>query len=142
MIFTSVPKEHVQYIWPQVCDVLEKSVDTSAGKFQMIDILKGILDDLYVLWVVMDDKDGDKIVAAVTTRLIVYPGKLGMAMDWVGGKRMTEWSDLVMKTIMEYARAHECTHIEGYGRKAWGRYLAKYQFNPEYIAYRMELTDG
>lgn len=137
MIFTIVPKEQLPHVWHDVVKVLEKSVDTSGGKFQMIDILKGILDDLYVLWVVIDDKD--EIVAAATTRLIVYPGKLGMALDWVGGTRMKEWSDLLMETIMEYARAHNCTHIEGYGRKAWGRYLAKYQFNPEYIAYRMEL---
>ena len=65
-----------------------------------------------------------------------------MAMDWVGGTRLREWSDLVMTTIMEYARVNNCSHVEGYGRKAWGRYLAKYRFEPEYIAYRMELADG
>jgi hypothetical protein len=38
-----------------------------------------------------------------------------------------------------YARDNGCTHLEGYGRKAWGRWLQKYGWEPEYIAYRMEL---
>jgi hypothetical protein len=41
-----------------------------------------------------------------------------------------------------YARDNGCTHIEGYGRKAWGRWLQKYGWKPAYIAYKMELTDG
>jgi hypothetical protein len=53
--FSAVPKEAVKYIWKDVERVLEKSVNTATGKAELIDVLKGILDDTYVLWVVLDD---------------------------------------------------------------------------------------
>ena len=103
----------------------------------MIDVLKGVFDDVYVLWVVMDEEDN--IIAAFTTRLLVYPQRKGLALDWVGGTRMKEWEDQLISTMRKYANELGCSHLEGYGRKAWGRALKKYGFYPEYIAYRMEL---
>jgi hypothetical protein len=50
-----------------------------------------------------------------------------------------EWEDQLIDTMRRYANELECSHLEGYGRKAWGRALKKYGFYPEYIAYRMEL---
>ncbi len=84
------------------------------------------------------DED-DSIVAAFTTRLLVYPQRKALALDWVGGERMKEWEDQLIDTMRRYANELECSHLEGYGRKGWGRALKKYGFYPEYIAYRMEL---
>lgn len=106
----------------------------------MIDILDGVFDGTYVLWVVMDDED--RIVSAFTTRLIVYPQRKALSLDWVGGTQMRDWSDQMIETVTRYALELGCEHLEGYGRKGWGRYLKKYGFYPEYIAYRMELNHG
>jgi hypothetical protein len=118
-----VPQEAVKHVWKEVDRVLKKSVATVKDKAEMIDILDGVFDGTYVLWVVMDEDDS--IVAAFTTRLIVYPQRRALALDWVGGTRMSEWNDQMINTM--------------YGRKGWGRALKKYGFYPEYIAYRMEL---
>lgn len=139
LVCTPVPKKFLNSVWPDVVRVLGKSVATSSGKYDLSDIYEGILKDDYVLWVVLDE---DELVAAITTRIAVYPGKRGMAMDWIGGSRMSEWLPSVQRVMTKYARDNECTHLEGYGRKAWGRWLAKYGWEPEYIAYRMELSDG
>ena len=139
MRISAVPKETVKYVWKDVERVLEKSVDTAEGKVGLIDVLKGVLDDTYVLWVVFE---GEKIIAAITTRIIEYPQRRSMALDWVGGSRMKEWQDMAINTILEFATLNNCQHLEGYGRKAWGRALKKYRFYPEYIAYRMEIEDG
>ena len=53
MKVSTVPKETVKYIWKDVERVLEKSVDTATGKVKLIDVLHGILNDTYVLWVVL-----------------------------------------------------------------------------------------
>ena len=132
-----MPSEAVRHVWKDVEKVLKKSVATAQGKSETIDVLAGILTDIYVLWVVMDDDDS--IVAAFTTRLLVYPQRKALALDWVGGERMSEWSDLMIDTMRNYANELGCSHLEGYGRKGWGRALKKYGFYPEYIAYRMEL---
>jgi len=135
-----VPSEAVRHVWKDVEKVLKKSVATAQGKSETIDVLAGILTDIYVLWVVMDDDDS--IVAAFTTRLLVYPQRKALALDFVGGTRMNEWNDQLIDTMRKYANELGCSHLEGYGRKAWGRSLKKYGFYPEYIAYRMELKDG
>tara|TARA_R110002126_G_scaffold267964_1_gene411423 strand:+ start:402 stop:815 length:414 start_codon:yes stop_codon:yes gene_type:complete len=132
-----VPSEAVRHVWKDVEKVLKKSVATAQGKSETIDVLAGILTDIYVLWVVMDDDDS--IVAAFTTRLLVYPQRKALALDFVGGTRMKEWNDQLIDTMRKYANELGCSHLEGYGRKAWGRSLQKYGFYPEYIAYRMEL---
>lgn len=124
-------------MWKNVEEILKKSVSTVKDKANMIDVLKGVFDDVYVLWVVMDEEDN--IIAAFTTRLLVYPQRKGLALDWVGGTRMKEWEDQLISTMRKYANELGCSHLEGYGRKAWGRALKKYGFYPEYIAYRMEL---
>jgi len=139
LVCTPVPKKFLDAVWPDIVRVLEKSVATSSGKYGMADIYDGILKDDYVLWVVLDQ---DEVVAALTTRILGYPGKRGMAMDWLGGSRMSEWLPSVQRVMNSYARDNGCTHLEAYGRKAWGRWLAKYGWEPEYIAYRMELSDG
>jgi hypothetical protein len=55
---------------------------------------------------------------------------------------MAEWLPQAQRVMSKYAKDNRCTHLEGFGRKAWGRWLAKYGWKPEYIAYRMELSDG
>jgi hypothetical protein len=136
---SAVPKETVKYIWKDVEKVLKESVETAIGKMKMIDVLKGILEDTYVLWVVFEE---DKIVAAFTTRIIKYPQRKSMALDWVGGSRMKEWLDIGMEKVIDFAIQNDCQHLEGYGRKAWGRALRKHKFYPEYIAFRMEIENG
>jgi hypothetical protein len=127
----------VRHVWKDVEKILKKSVATAKDKSDTIDVLAGILNDVYVLWVVMDEEDS--IIAAFTTRLLVYPQRKALALDFVGGTRMKEWNDQLIDTMRKYANELECSHLEGYGRKAWGRSLQKYGFYPEYIAYRMEL---
>ena len=139
MRVSAVPKEAVKYIWKDVEKVLKKSVATAETKIQLIDVLKGILDDTYILWVVFEEDD---VVAAFTTRIIEYPQRRSMALDWVGGSRMKEWFDIGMEKVIEFASLNNCEHLEGYGRKAWGRALSKYGFYPEYIAFRMEIENG
>ena len=139
MKVSTVPKETVKYIWKDVERVLKKSVDTATGKVNLIDVLHGILNDTYVLWVVFD---GEEVIAAITTRIIQYPQRRSMALDWVGGSRMKEWQDMAIKKITDFAVLNDCQHLEGYGRKAWGRALKRHGFYPEYIAYRMEIKNG
>lgn len=136
---SSVPQDAVRLVWKDVDRVLNKSVATVKDKSDMIDILDGVFDGTYALWVVLDEDDN--IVAAFTTRLIVYPSRRALALDWVGGTRMKEWADQMIDTMRQYANEVGCEHLEGYGRKGWGRFLEKYGFYPEYIAYRMELSD-
>ena len=132
-----VPQEAIGSVWKDVDEILKRAVDTVKDKSEVIDILTGVYEDMYALWVVMNEDD--KVIAAFTTRLIQYPRRRALALDWVGGTQMKEWEDQLIDTMKRYGNELGCSHLEGYGRKGWGRALKKYGFYPEYIAYRMEL---
>ena len=139
MIFTSVPREGVDIVWKDVKPLLNKAVNTSKGKFNIEDIYQYLLNDYYNLWIVMENK---KVIAAITTRIVEYPTSKGMAMDWIGGENINKWLPVAQKQISEFAKECGCSHLEGFGRKAWQRVLKKFNWEPEYIAYRMELNNG
>lgn len=137
--FGTIPVAGLDIVWPDVERLMGRSVATARGKFALDDVRMDIEAGHLVLWLVVD---GTTPIAAVTTRIIQYPHRHALALDWVGGTRMREWLPLVMDTIKKYAVVNGCLHLEGYGRKAWGRVLERYGWKPEYIAYRMELVDG
>lgn len=139
LMLTPVPKEFIDPIWAQAAKVLQGSVDTVQGKLEINDIYDSIMADEYVLWIVVDYGKGDEIIAALTTKLLDYPKCMAMSIDWIGGTRMKEWLPMAQETISRYAKDHGCTHLEGFGREAWGRWLGKYGWRQEYVAYRMEL---
>lgn len=139
MIFTAVPTEGVEIVWKDVKPLLDKAVNTSKGKFSIEDIYEYLLNGYYSLWIVMENK---KVIAAITTRIVEYPASKGMAMDWIGGENINKWLPVAQKQISEFAKECGCSHLEGFGRKAWQRVLKKFNWEPEYIAYRMELNNG
>ena len=137
--FGCIPLEVLDIVWPDAERLLTPAINTAGGKFNALDIKESIESGLLVLWLVVD---GTKPVAAITTRIIEYPGCRAMALDWIGGRRMKEWLPIVQHTIERFAKDNGCVHLEGYGRKAWGRWLERYNWKPDYIAYKMELKNG
>ena len=142
MICTAVPREAIDIVWGDVSSMLNKAITTSAGKYHIDDIYYELTKGYYNLWLIVDNKDGEKVIAAITTRIIWYPNRKAMAMDWIGGKRMMEWLPMAMEKLTDFAKDCGCSHLEGYGRKAWSKVLKKYNWKPEYIAYRMEINNG
>lgn len=139
LTFGTIPVALLDTVWPDAERLFSRSVATMEGKFSPEDVKRGIERGDLVLWLVVDEGTP---IAAITTRIIVYPYRNALALDWVGGTRMSEWLDLVMPVLKRYAVENGCLHLEGYGRKAWGRVLGRHGWKPEYIAYRMELADG
>jgi len=138
MIVSAVPPRYLSEIWRPVRQHLEGAVRTADKKYHVDDIYREVDSGYYGLWIVIDPED-DAIIAAFTTRIIQYPNRKAIALDWVGGIRMKEWIDLVLDEITEDAKDMGCRHLEGYGRKAWGRWLAKRGWNQAYIAYEAEI---
>lgn len=134
----AVHPQLLDVVWADVTRLVEASVETSRGKFTLDAIRTALEAGDLVLWMVL--KSGMP-VAVYTTRVIAYPQRRGLAVDWVGGTGIFSWLDAVQKAVEQHARRNGCTHIEGFGRAAWGRLLRRYGWEPEYTAYRMELTD-
>jgi hypothetical protein len=131
-----IPIDHVEMVWDRVAPMLEPALKTATGKCNIQDLQVSVLSGLYLLWVVVIE---DEIVAAITTRIIDYPQCRALAMDWIGGGKMRQWLPVAMAAMVSHAKHNGCTHMEGYGRAAWTRWLEKYGWKQDYIAFRMEV---
>ena len=138
-VMTPVPVQYLDSVWPEVEDMISKAVDTTNGKFTTASVYDDIKRKFYILWIIMKD---DVILGVLTTRILEYPTKRALAIDWVGGGSMARVLSLTQTTLKKYAKDNNCSHFEGYGREAWGRWLKKYGWEPEYVAYKMELSNG
>jgi hypothetical protein len=139
LTFGAVPPELVDLVWPDAEPFLAPAIATAGGKLCAEDVHRRLQAGELLLWIVADDMVP---IAAVTTRILGYPGRRALAMDWIGGARMREWLPLAQKTLVRYAKHNDCKHLEGYGRKGWSRWLRRFGWEPEYIAYRMDIDHG
>lgn len=137
--FSAVPPAALEIMWPVASKLLAPAVEFSKGRYSLREMWRELNKCALGLWVVLD---GDEPVAAITTRIVEYPECRALAMDWIGGSRMDEWLPMVQKTLSRYALDHQCTQLEGYGRKGWERPLRKLGWSPDLTIYRMDLTHG
>lgn len=136
---TAVPQAVVDVVWPDVAPLLEKAVATAGGRYSVESVYTEIVAGNLALWIVMDDA---KPIAALTTRVIDFPLKRTLSVDWIAGERMAEWLPRVNELFTEYAKSYGCTQLEGRGRKGWLRELSKLGWEQDYVAYRMEIKNG
>lgn len=139
IVISAVPAEVLDVVWPDAAPLLEQAVETSGGRYSMERLWEELQERKLGLWVALE---GTTPIAAITTRIAVYPDCKALAMDWIGGTRMEEWLPVAHEILGRYGREHGCSHLEGYGRKGWERALRKFGWVPDLITYRMDLTDG
>lgn len=106
----------------------------------MPDVLEGAEKQVYTLWCVIENKE--KIVAGIATRIIKYPRRKAFAIEFVGGHKMKNWIDDVLQKMDEIATFNGCSHIEGYGRAAWLKYLDKRGFKEAFRTFEKEINNG
>lgn len=140
MILSAIPYEHVGHVWPKVSGFLDAAVRTSGGNYTLQTVIEGLIEQHLGLWVVFDEKD--EPIAAATTRIVQYPNRKALAIDWIGGRRMREWLPMLAEKMDQYAKDNGCKHIEGMGRAGWVKALQPYGYKQWVPTYRKELTDG
>ena len=123
-----------------VAPFLDKAVRLTPNKINIDDVFEGANRQIYTIWVV--SKNDKKIVASIATRVIEYPRTKAFAIEFVGGSKMKEWINTVLDTMDEVAKHNGCTHVEGYGRQAWMKYLGNRGFKAAFTTFERDLTDG
>lgn len=82
------------------------------------DILVHVLSDRMGLWIATD---GEKIDAAIITRIMQFDRCRTCHVYLVGGRNMRAWLPLAMTEIESYARKAGCIAMEGGARFGWVR---------------------
>ncbi len=140
MSFSAVPVQAVDFVWDTVAPMLQMAIDTSPGGYTTDSVREDIMAGRLGLWVALEG--GDTPVAAVTTRIVDLPEMRVLTMDWVGGSKMANWLGVTMDTLERYAKDNDCTQLQGYGRKAWERWMKPRGWEPAYTTYKKDLIHG
>jgi hypothetical protein len=135
-----VPYEVVDFAWPAAEGFFKTALKSSSGRFTTAEIRQGIEDGKMALWVALED---EKVVAALTTRVVEYASGRAMVIDWIGGEhhRMDEWFSKALNAFKGLARDNGCTHIESTGRIGWKKILLENGWRVESFNYRMDIED-
>lgn len=129
-----VMSTHIDVIWEDVFEYLEKAILHSDGKYKIEDIYTSLKERDMQLWVAFDN---DGVCAICVTQLIKYPQKKVMYMLFIAGREAINWLHLT-DDLAQFARDHGCESIEGYGRPGWEKILPE-GFKKIHTIYRMDL---
>jgi hypothetical protein len=118
-----VPRDRVPAIWPHVSAYLDPAIARAGGRISNETVEASILSGTHLLWLI---SDGEKISAAMVTRIADYPLKRMLVVECLGGREMSQWLPVAFNAIKGYAKDMSLDGIEMYGREGWTRALAPY----------------
>ena len=128
-----VDPEYLHLIWDEASSVLGKSIGTAHGRYSIDHIEYEILSGEQHLWVVFDDDK--KVISALTTKFVSYPGKLLLAGQFLGGEKIMLWRDAMLQTLEKSAIDNSCDGMEMTGRKGFEKILKPHGWTPEYAVF-------
>jgi hypothetical protein len=135
---TPVPPAFVDCVWDEILPFVAAAVATSGGAFTAASVYDDAKSGFHTLWIIIRN---DAIVMMLTTRIVQYPAKRALAIDWVGGADLRAVIEVGLDTLKEYARDNSCHEIEGCGRKGWEKWLAPHGWTHQHVAYKLEIHD-
>lgn len=142
MRFIPIPKDHIDSMWEHVEPIIRRAVGLTPDRIDTKDLYDNAKSGAYLIWLVIEERDDVQYIQAVlTTRISQYPKTKALSIDFVAGTRMKEWLPVVMPTLEELGKSNGCSHIEGYGRRAWSKYLNEYGWRQQHIQYEKRLDN-
>lgn len=131
------PTEIVENLWPTVEGYIESALKHSLGEYLSSDIFNLVMKRQIQLWCVVD---GTKIIAAYTTQFRSYPQLNTLLVLTIGGSSFFKWGRLMEESLYQFAKQQNCSHLEVYGRKGWGRLLGRQaNFKQQYVVLTKEI---
>jgi len=118
-----VTSDKLTLVWEDCEKLLQKSCKRSYGRATTQDVFYNCLNNKTNLWIIFD-KSNLNIIGAIVTQINQYPtGKRMLNIDHVTGKKMNDWADRGLKVIYDWAKANDCTGIEGVGREGFWNWI-------------------
>lgn len=135
--------EDVLKHWPVLNPHIETALEHSGGELSLFDVAQQAMNGQYHVWVTFS---GEKLITVIVTRFLTYQRTKmlqimtcgGTVIDWDG------WTDH-HRLIEDFAKKNECSAIEIWGRKGWGRRLKSvtsqtgHPYRPLYSVFSMEI---
>jgi hypothetical protein len=105
--------------WSEVGPILKRATDRTQGCYEPIDVLRQAMAGQVGFWFI---ETGARLDAVVVVEIRQYPRKRAVAINFIAGRRLTEWWPEFVERMDALARHHGCTLISAYGRPGWVRF--------------------
>lgn len=135
-----VPPEAINVYWPEVERLLNEYPETwNIG--QTLDTIQQLLllGNLH-LWVLQDSRSDIYLMAFTEWR--VFPNCRGLCCVWMAGQKLTDYLQLVMSGMEEFARAYDATITMIEGRPGFQKIFANQGYRPLSTTIIKELNKG
>lgn len=129
MIATGVLPVHIELAWPSLWPFLERAQSFSDDKSSPEAILSAIRQNACQGWLIYDKNIA---CAGICTKLLrdTTSGHLECLIWLVGGDRLFLWCPDFLSKLIPWAKAEGASRLVAGGRKGWGRWAARYGFEP------------
>ncbi len=121
--YSGVHPKDLDLIWPYVAPMLERALAYFDDRLSINDIYDGIETGSRQLFIIVR---AGKLLAAVTTSILIYPRKKIFSIDFLAGKDMKAWFHGFF-LLKNYAIGNGCSAIEIHGRPGWTRILKDFR---------------
>ena len=138
---SAVPHEDVHRVLPHIDKYLSKVIPYTGGRYAKEDIVSGIENKAFDLWVPLNLKD-NKIDGVVVTQFTVYPRKKVFTILLCCGDNLNKWYDPLFEMLYQYAAGAGCDLAEVVGRKGWIRKLKDIGFKQSMWIVEREIKNG
>lgn len=131
-----IPSELVEKFWPFAEPYIKRALDRTSGEFTPAHIKMLCKDRVVQLWLV---NEGERIVGAVTTEIVVYPNRKHCRVLTIAGPKASEWTAEIDAVLSVWAKAQGCSAVEAFIRKGYVPAWAKHGYSHKYSAVFKEL---
>lgn len=111
-----VPHQIVEHMWKFAEPYVKRALDHTHGEISHLDILSRCLNRDIQLWMIYD---GQRIVGAGTTEIVMYPQMKVCRIITLAGAEFDGWMHFAHDIIEAWARDQGCDAMEAYTRKGF-----------------------
>jgi hypothetical protein len=128
-----IPATAVDAVWPEVRPWIEAACKRSRGKFDALDIKRGLLERDDQLWIWRTPT----AFAVGITRLTNYPKQRVCTIRIVTGTNRREWERECIAHMERWAREQGCDAMELQARPGWKSVLRDYDMTHVFLEKRL-----
>lgn len=111
-----IPYLLIEKMWPFAEPYIKRALDNMSGEFLPSDIKKMCINRDVQLWLITYE---DRVIAAVTTEIVVYPRRKHCRILTFAGTNTQNWVNDFNATIESWAKEQGCNAMEANVRKSY-----------------------
>lgn len=121
-----IPANMIDRFWSLAEPYVKRGLDHTRGEYTADDVRAYCKDRILQLWLV---SEGERVVAAATTEIIIYPRMKHCRVATLGGSKAVEWLELLLETIAAWGKEQGCESMEAFVRRGFVPILTKEPHN-------------